>query len=380
MLSGYPGGNFPAGHKRPLINNYQKADEQRVSKCRLFITRKLYDIAFIGNYGRDISQRHVKQLMPDAKFLPTDNGDDEIEMRENDKGSIMILDMGQTLKTVRFFNTFNPIKEVADANVEQLEIVLGYKNSELLKNIEMPECVKQNLLALFKFGRDGLAQQIGYQKTETRDVMLDSFVCFHFAQFLCSDHTASLQNRFSFINEMRSHEKILGDKYCSIFPVEIQDGVYRINNRNPERIEAGRAHRMYDNSVYTENIEEIPDFSSLSLCERNNTATDYSESQVKLDHSKPEAAALSIEHNALKAGVRLFFYRPESNAEPKSLFHSGVYLGEGYFIAKEGPANVVVTTIDNYMRLLSESYEHDQLIYAALPIVCDGSSFYGHLT
>lgn len=322
MLTGCHGGNFPVEQKRPLITNYQKADEQQqVSKCRLFITRELYNIAFVGNYGRDISQRHIKQLIPDAILLPTDNGDDEIEMPENDKGSIMILDMGQTLKTVRFFNTFNPIKEVADANVEQLEIVLGYKNGELLKHIKMPECVKQNLLTLFKFGRDGLAQQIGYQKTETRDIMLDSFVCFHFAQFLCSDHTASLQNRFSFINDMKSHEKILGDKYCSIFPVEIQDGFYRINNRNPESIE---------------------------------------------------------QHNTLNAGARLLFYMPQFNKRPK-LHHSGVYLGEGYFIAKEGPANVVVTTIDNYMKKLSESYEHDQLIYAALPLVCDGSSFYGHL-
>ncbi|WP_257266165.1 hypothetical protein [Endozoicomonas sp. ONNA2] len=207
--------------------------------------------------------------------------------------------------------------------------------------------------------------------------MLDSFVCYHFAQFLCSDHTASLQNRFSFINEMKSHEKILGDKYSSIFPVEIQDGVYRIKNKNQESVEVRWPHQVYKNSVC---IEEIPGFSLLSLCERNDNATNYSERQIKLEHSKPEAATESIEeHNTLKAGTRLLFYRHQFNARTKSLCHSGVYLGEGYFIAKEGPANVVVTTIAHYMENLRKSYGHDQLIYAALPIVCDGSSFYGPL-
>ena len=166
--------------------------------------------------------------MPETTFLSDDNGDDEIEMLDNVKGSIMILEMGQSKKVLRFFNTYNPVREVADANAGQFEMILGYQDGEILRHIEMPECVKKNFLTLLKFGRDGLARKIDYQRPKKTDVILDDFVCHQFAQLLCSDHTLPWQQRFDFINQMVSTEAIIDDRFCSIVPVEKKEESFQL--------------------------------------------------------------------------------------------------------------------------------------------------------
>ncbi|WP_257264478.1 hypothetical protein [Endozoicomonas sp. ONNA2] len=53
-----------------------------------------------------------------------------------------------------------------------------------------------------------------------------------------------------------------------------------------------RSDQMYDGSFNAENTEEIAGFSSLSLCEKNETAANYSANQMKADHSNPEATTV----------------------------------------------------------------------------------------
>ncbi len=322
MIPVSQGNDLSAAQKRSSVDYCQSIDgQQHSSTCRLYITRKRYDIAFIGKYGRDISQRHIKQLMPETTFLSDDNGDDEIEMFDNVKGSIMILEMGQSKKALRFFNTYNPIREVADSNAEQFEMILGYQDGEILRHIEMPECVKKNFLTLLKFGRDGLAQKIDYQRPKKPDVILNNFVCHQFAQFLCSDHILPWQQRFDFINQMVSTEAILDDRFCSIVPVEKKEESFQLCG---------------------------------SIADREKDV-------------------------GLKPGTRLLFFHPQTKSQTRRLFHSGVYLAENYFIAKDGPGNVMIDTIDSYLKHLSGSITHDFLMYAALPNHWNGYSFYGEL-